>query len=296
MPYVLITAARNEESYIENTIRSVICQTLLPEKWVIVSDGSTDRTDDIVMQYNKDNPWIELIRMPEHRDRNFASKVHCFNAGYEKVKNTEYNVIGNLDADVSFEKDYIEFLLERFEENPRLGVTGTPYIEENYNSASDSFEGTNHINGAIQLFRRQCFEEIGGYIPYKGGYIDWPPVMTARMKGWQTRSFQEKNYFHHRPSGTAGSNMLAAAFQYGRKDYVMGGHPLWEIFRMMYRMTKRPLFLGGIAFMLGYVTAFAIRIPRAISPELMKFHRQEQMTKLKGIIMNVLRFKSIDNL
>ena len=292
--YVLITPARNEELFIENTIRSVISQTMLPQKWVIVSDGSTDRTDDIVKKYTGDHPWIELIRMPEHRDRHFAAKVHCFNAGYEKVKNIEYNVIGNLDADVSFEKDYIEFLIERFAENPKLGVAGTPYIENKYDSASDSFEGKNHINGAVQLFRRQCFEEIGGYIPYKGGYIDWPPVTTARMNGRQTRSFPEKYFYHHRPSGTAENNILAAAFQYGRKDYYMGGHPLWQIFRMMYRMTKRPLFLGGIALMLGYVTAFAVRMPRPISPELMKFHRQEQLEKLKSIIRNILSFNTID--
>jgi len=294
MSYVLITPARNEESYIENTIRSVISQTLLPKKWVIVSDGSTDRTDDIVKKFARDNPWMELIRMTEHRDRDFAAKVHCFNAGYEKVKNIEYNVIGNLDADVSFEKDYIEFLLERFSENAKLGVAGTPYIENNYNSAIDSFEGTNHVNGAVQLFRRQCFEEIGGYIPYKGGYIDWPPVMTARMKGWQTRSFQERSFYHHRPSGTAESNILMAAFHYGRKDYIMGGHPLWMIFRTMYRMTKRPFILGGISLMLGYVKAYMIRMPRPISPELVQFHRQEQMAKLKGIIRNILRFEKLD--
>jgi glycosyltransferase involved in cell wall biosynthesis len=294
MLYVLITPARNEESFIENTIRSVVSQTVIPQKWVIVSDGSTDRTDEIVKKYTRDHPWIELVRMPEHRDRQFAAKVHCFNAGFEKVKNTEYNVIGNLDADVSFEKDYIEFLLDRFAGNPKLGVAGTPYIENKYNSASDSFEGENFVNGAIQLFRRQCFEDIGGYIPHKGGGIDWIAVTTARMKGWETRSFREKYFYHYRPSGTADRNIISASFLYGKKDYTMGGHPLWLIFRMMYRMTKRPLFLGGIALMLGYVTAFATRIPRPISPELMKFHRQEQLTKLKCIIMNILRFQKID--
>jgi len=296
MLYVLITPARNEEAFIENTIRSVISQTLRPQKWVIVSDGSTDRTDDIVKKYTKDNPWIELFRMPEHRDRQFAAKVHCFNGGYEKVKNIEYNVIGNLDADVSFEKDYIEFLLARFAENPKLGVAGTPYIENKYNSANDSFEGENFVNGAVQLFRRKCFEEIGGYTPHKGGGIDWIAVTTARMKGWQTRSFQGKYFFHHRSSGTAESNIVAASFLYGKKDYYMGGHPLWLMFRVMYRMTKRPIFLGGIALMLGYVSAFAIRMPRPISPELMKFHRQEQINKLKVIISNILRFKRMDNL
>ncbi len=294
MLYVLVTPARNEEAFIENTIHSVISQTVRPKKWVIVSDGSTDRTDEIVEKYSKDYSWIELFRMHEHGDRQFAAKVHSFNAGYEKVRDLQYDVIGNLDADVSFEKDYIEFLLERFAENSRLGVAGTPYIEEKYNSASDSFEGRNFVNGAVQLFRRQCFEDIGGYIPHKSGGIDWIAVTTARMKGWQTLSFREKYFYHHRTSGTAERNILAASFLYGKKDYYMGGHPLWEIFRMMYRMTKRPLFLGGIALMLGYVTGFAIRMPRPISPELMKFHRQEQLVKLKGIIGNILSFKGID--
>ncbi len=293
MRYVLITPARNEEAFIETTIRSVISQTLPPQKWVIVSDGSTDATDEIVKKYTRDYQWIDLIRMPEHGDRQFAAKVNCFNAGYEKVKNIEYDVIGNLDADVSFEKDYFEFLIDRFAESSKLGVAGTPYIENNYNSASDSFEGRNHINGGVQLFRRQCFEEIGGYMPHKSGSIDWIATMTARMKGWQTRSFQEKYFYHHRASGTADSNILAAAFRYGRKDYSMGGHPLWQVFRMLYRMTKRPLLLGGIALMLGYVTAFAVRMPRPISPELIKFHRQEQLTKLVYIMRDMLNFKKI---
>jgi len=294
MSYILITPARNEEAFIENTIRSVISQTLRPQKWVIVSDGSTDGTDDIVKKYSGDHPWIELVRMPEHRDRQFAAKVHCFRAGYTKVNGSTYDVIGNLDADVSFERDYFEFLMERFATIPELGVAGTPYVEEGYSSTRDSFEGETHVAGGVQLFRRQCFEEIGGYIPHKGGGIDWIAVTTARMKGWQTRSFREKYFYHYRPKGTAESNILAAAFQYGKKDYYLGGHPLWQIFRMMYRTTKKPFILGGIALMLGYVTAYATRMPRPISPELMKFHRQEQMEKLKVIIRNILCFKRVD--
>ena len=110
--YVLITPARNEEAYIEKTIQSLISQTILPQKWVIVSDGSNDGTDEIVRRYMDKNKykWIELVRMPEHRDRQFAAKVHCFNAGYQKVKDLEYSIIGNLDADISFENDYFEFL------------------------------------------------------------------------------------------------------------------------------------------------------------------------------------------
>ena len=181
--YVLITPARNEAAYIENTILSVISQTVLPIKWVIVSDGSTDATDKIVISYASSNSWIELVRMPEHRDRQFAAKVHCFNAGYDKLQGLKYDVIGNLDADITFEKDYFEFLLGKFHKNPELGVAGTPFVEGNEKTYDYRYTNIEHVSGACQLFRHQCYEEIGGYTPIRGGGIDWVAVTTARMKG-----------------------------------------------------------------------------------------------------------------
>lgn len=294
MPYVLITPARNEEANIEKTIQSVISQTILPEKWVIVSDGSTDRTDEIVIKYLPKNPWIELFRMPEHRDRQFAAKVNCFNAGYEKVKQIDYAVIGNLDADVSFEKDYLEFLLNKFSENQKLGVAGTPFIEDGYSSVNDSFEGEKHVAGGCQLFRKECFQEIGGYIPNKAGGIDWIAVTTARMKGWATLSFKEKYFFHHRSLGTGGKTPMGAIFSYGMKDYYLGNHPLWQIFRVSYRMTKKPYLLSGLVLMTGYLWALTIRMDRPVSNELMHFHRKEQLLKLRLILRSVFRLKKID--
>src|SRR5437667_12579577 len=127
--YVLITPARNEVAYIEKTIRSVVAQTLLPLRWVIVSDGSTDGTDEVVKKYAARHDWIELVRRPERSERHFAGKVDAFNAGYARVRDVDYTIIGNLDADVSFDQDYCAFLLEKFAENPKLGVAGTPYRE-----------------------------------------------------------------------------------------------------------------------------------------------------------------------
>src|SRR5215467_6869786 len=105
LEYVVITPARNEAHFIEQTLKSVTSQTVLPLKWVIVSDGSTDGTDDIVKQYAAQYPWIELLRMPERAERHFAGKVHAFNAGYTRVRDTEYDVVVSLDADISFEDD-----------------------------------------------------------------------------------------------------------------------------------------------------------------------------------------------
>src|ERR1700722_1497470 len=122
LKYALVTPARNEARFIDQTIQSVIAQTVRPEIWVVVSDGSTDETDEIVMRYVKDHPWMQLVRMPEHRDRHFGAKVQCFNAGFERVSLHEYDIIGNLDADITFKPDYFVFLLEKFAEDPRLGV------------------------------------------------------------------------------------------------------------------------------------------------------------------------------
>jgi hypothetical protein len=235
------------------------------------------------------------VRLPQRRDRSFAGKVLAFNAGLERVQSLQFEVIGNLDADLSFERGYLEFLMKKFSEDPTLGVAGTPFIEDGYDSARDSFEGENHVAGGCQLFRRQCFQDVGGYIPNPAGGIDWIAVTTARMKGWKTRSFLEKRFHHHRTLGTAGKGPLQALFSYGEKDYYLGGSPIWQSFRVAYRMTKKPVFTGAFALLFGYCWAAMRRTKRAITPELMRFHRREQMRKLKAIFRTLVTLKTVDN-
>jgi poly-beta-1,6-N-acetyl-D-glucosamine synthase len=294
-PYVLISPARNEAAYIEHTIQSVIKQTVRPLKWVIVDDGSLDDTVAIVSKYLPAYSWIELVELPKHRDRSFAGKVYAFNAGLERVTGLDYRVIGNLDTDVSFESDYMAFLLTQFQHDADLGVAGTIFEEEGYSSETDSFEGRNHVSGQVQLFRRECFEEIGGYIPHRAGGIDWMAVTTARMTGWKTRSFRERKFFHYRRLGTAERGVLASLFSYGEKDYYLGGHPLWEICRVAYRAAKKPYVSGATALGAGYIWAFLRQTKRPVSDELMRFHRKEQMAKLKAIVHSKLRFRRVDN-
>lgn len=282
LSYILITPARNEEAYIEKTIKSVVSQTLLPQKWVVVSDASTDRTDELVKQYMPDNPWIELVRMPEHRDRQFAAKVQAFNAGAGVIGNTPYEVIGNLDADISFEEDYFEFLMGNFAADPQLGVAGTPFVEEGVHY-DYRFTNIEHVSGACQMFRRECFEEIGGYVPIKGGGIDWTAVTTARMKGWKTRTFTEKVCLHNKKMGSGNHNELVALFKHGKKDYFLGGHPLWQVFRAVYQMTKKPYVIGGSLLFLGYFWSLVNGTERVVSKELMHFNRGEQMQRLRNV-------------
>jgi glycosyltransferase involved in cell wall biosynthesis len=291
MDYVLITPARNEAGYIEKTLASVAAQTVPPKRWVVVSDGSADATDDLVRRYQPGRDWLELLRLPEHRDRSFAAKVQAFAAGYERVRGLEFEVVGCLDADIGFEPDYFEFLLARFREDPRLGVAGTHYVEGDFHSYRDSYMNIHHVNGSCQLFRRACFEDIGGYQPIQGGGIDWLAVTTARMRGWHTRSFGERVFQHLRPIGTAENGPLKARFHYGRKDYCLGGHPLWELFRGGFQMARKPYLVGGLALWSGYLWSWLTRLPRPVSPELMAFYRQEQMERLRELLAARLRVR-----
>jgi glycosyltransferase involved in cell wall biosynthesis len=275
----LITPARDEVQFIELTLKSMVAQTLRPIKWAVVSDGSTDGTDDIVREYAVRHPWIELIRMPERRERHFAGKVHAFNAGYASVKELEYQVIGNLDADVSFEAEHFEFLVGRFGDDPRLGVVGAPFREGAF-QYDYRFSNIENVWGGCQLFRRECFEDIGGYVPVKGGCIDHIAVVSARMKGWKTRTLTEKVCLHHRAMGTAQHDGLAVRFRQGAKDYSVGNHPLWEMFRTFYQMRKRPLIIGGLTLGAGYAWSMVRRVKRPVSNDLVEFTRREQIQRL----------------
>jgi biofilm PGA synthesis N-glycosyltransferase PgaC len=287
--YVLITPARNEAGFIELTIRSVVEQLARPMKWVIVSDGSTDGTDDIVRKYACEHPWIELVRMPERRERHFSGKVHAFMAGYARVRDLDFQAIASLDADISFDKEYFAFLLGKLAEDQALGLVGTPFQEGSTPVYDYRFVSIEHVSGACQLFRRECFEEIGGYAPVKGGGIDYIAVVSARMKGWRTRTFTDKVCLHHREMGTAERGSLRAKFKLGAKDYALGNHPTWELFRTVYQMRKRPIIAGGAALLAGYLWALISGVERPVSDEMLEFTRQEQMKRLKKFLTGVFR-------
>ena len=280
--YVLVTPARNEAQFIESTIQSVVAQTMRPLKWVIVSDGSTDGTDEIVSRYAVAHEWIELLRMPERKERHFAGKALAFRAGKVRVDGLPYEVIANLDADITFEKDYFTFLLGKLAVDPLLGVVGTPYVERSGETFDYKFTSLDHVSGACQVFRRECYEGIGGYAAVKVGTIDCIAVITARMMGWKTRTFTSKVCYHHRKVGTAQRGVMKANFYTGVMDYAMGNHPLWQFSRIIYQMTRRPIFVRGLALGMGFLWALMRHGERPVSREFITFHRREQMERLKS--------------
>ncbi len=287
--YVLITPARNEAQFIEATIKCVVAQTVLPLKWVIVSDGSVDGTDEIVQKYTGQHSWIELVRMPERTERHFAGKVLAFNAGFERIRDLKPEVVGNLDADVTFEPDHFEFLLEKAAEDPSLGVFGAPFREGNF-QYDYRFTNIENVWGGCQLFRRECYQDIGGYKPVKGGCIDHIAVVGARMNGWKTRTFTERVCIHHRVMGTAQQGPVKSKFRMGAKDFSVGNSPVWELSRALYQMRNRPLIVGGIAMAAGYFWSLVSRAEVRVTPGMVRFIRREQMNRLRKLF----RVGSID--
>ena len=280
--YVLITPARNEQAHLESTIQSVVSQTVLPLRWVIVSDGSTDQTEAIARQYAERYPWITLVVKSDREGRDFAGKVAAFNAGLETIKHLDFDIVASLDADLTFVPDFFEFLLSKFAADPQLGLAGCPFSEDGV-TYDYSFSSTEHVSGACQMFRRACFEQIGGYVPLKGGGIDVVATLMSRMKGWRTRTFTDRVCVHHRPMGSASdSSKFMANYKLGQRAYRMGFHPVWQLFRSMYQMTRRPYVTGGTALAAGYFWAMLSRAERAVSPELARFQGQDQMRRLRS--------------
>jgi glycosyltransferase involved in cell wall biosynthesis len=286
--YVLVTAARNEEACIEKTIISVTCQTILPKKWVIVSDGSTDHTDEIIKRYMEHHDFIQLVQRRGDVEPNFGSQVQAINVGYEHLKNLEYGFIGNLDGDVSFDPAYYETVLEKFQQNQRLGLAGG-FIYEQYNGkfVGRKFNTARSVAHAIQLFRRECYEDIGGYIPLIYGGADSVAEDMARMKRWEVRAFPELKVFHHK-CGLSARGIVRESIRQGLMDYWIGNHPLFEIMKCLRRAKQKPYLVVAFVRMVSFIWPYCYREKRALSDEFIKYLRKDQMNRLKTQLSAVM--------
>ena len=290
--YVLITPARNEEAYIEQTIRSVIAQTVLPRKWVIVSDGSTDRTDAIVAAYCARHDFMQLVSSRGDAQRNFGSKVQAFAAGYAVLEDMPYGYLGNLDADVSFDPDYFASVLQAFARDHTLGIAGG-IIQELINGRYvTQIVNLNRVAGAVHLFRRACYEAVGGYIPLEYGGIDAAAEIMARAKGFRVRTLPELKVTHHRRVGFSSRSKLAKRFmRWGRMHYSLGYHPAYYVCLCGYKMFQRPYFFHGMLIMLGYLSAWIEQEKRAVPDEFIRHLRHEQLHKLFPVFKRERRYR-----
>ena len=281
-PYVLITAARNEERFIGITLDAVVQQTVKPVRWMIVSDGSTDRTDDIVAAFAEKHDFIKLVRREHGSGRDFGAKAMAFDMGYRLLKGVPHEYVGNLDSDVSFGTDFYEQILQCFEADSRLGLAGGV----RYDLMGGSFQAVkaaeNSVGGPFQTFRRQCFEDIGGYRALPCGGIDSVAETMARMHGWKVRSFPHIKAYHHRCTGTAETGYLRSRFKAGVRDYLLGYHPLFETLRIIRRSLEPPVIVGSSFWLSGFIWAAMKQMPRPVPDDFVRYLRSEQKRRMQG--------------
>lgn len=279
--YVLITAAHNEQDFIEKTIHSVINQLHKPIEWIIVSDGSTDNTESIVHKYSLENSYIKLIVNDRKEGRDFASKVYAINIGLQNIQILEYDYIGILDADVSFEKDYYSSLIEEFKKNPKLGIAGGNYFDIINGKKVPVYPSPYSVRGATQFFRKECFDGIGGIKPIKYGGEDALACYSARMHGWEVKNVNSLIVLHHRPTGLTKNHILRTRFRDGFVEYNLGYHPLFQLVKCIKRTFEKPFFIGSTLRFAGFWSAYLKREKRIVPKELTKFIRKEQLSRIK---------------
>jgi len=282
--YVLVTAAYNEEKYIEQTIRSVVAQKVWPKKWVIVSDASADRTDEIVSRYAQQHSFIELHRITKEHPRNFTAQVLAINEGTALMKELAFDFIGNLDADVSFDPTYYQTLLGRFAEDDSLGLAGGFIFEKDgFVFRSRPANNVSSVAHAVQLFRRSCFGAVGPYVPMAHGGPDWVAEVRARQMGWKVEAFPDLPVYHFRPTAGA-EGVLRGRLRQGKMDYSMGSLFLFELLKCARRVHESPRVVGASIRFYGYSSSYLRRAPRLVPDDFVQHLRQEQRQRMRALL------------
>jgi glycosyltransferase involved in cell wall biosynthesis len=279
--YAVISPIKDEAGFIEETINSMIRQSVRPAIWVIVNDGSTDATEAIVQYHMQNHNWIRLVN---RRDRGIRQRgkgiIEAFYAGLETVVQ-DYDFIVKLDGDVSFGSDYFACLLSEFVANPRLGIAGGGIYEKPDGKTWRLWTVRDHVRGPTKIYRRACFEEIGGLVPALGwdGIDEW----KALAAGWSVQSFLEQKIYHHRPTGGA-IGSIHHRIEQGYGAYRMGYHPLYMLARGIRHMADRPYVIGGAAMIGSFFLAWLQKQDLLADPTVVQYIRHTQINKLAGLL------------
>ena len=279
--YVIVTPVRNERKYIAATIESVAGQTITPLEWIIVDDGSTDGTLDVLQHYAARFPWIKpRVRV----DRGFRQAgpgvVDAFYEGYNNLTAEGWKYLVKLDGDVTFPANYFEQIFRRFDGESRLGIAGGALYHLLKNRLVLDKCPEFHVRGATKVYRKECWEDIGGLCRAPGW--DTMDEVKANMLGWKTRSYPELQVIHHRFTGTA-ENLWRNLLKDGRGDYYSGYHPLYVISKCTYRLVTKPYIIGGLGMAIGFFGEYIKRSPRVDDKPMIAFVRQQQLRRLFGL-------------
>jgi glycosyltransferase involved in cell wall biosynthesis len=278
--YIIISPVRNEEKNIEYTIQSVCAQSIKPARWIIVDDGSSDRTADIIKKYAFTNNWISLLQLADrgYYDLNGGGEIKAFYQGYQRIKDDHFAFLVKLDGDISFDQYYFEKLLKEFHSNKRLGVaSGALYHIRKDNQLIPETTYKHHPRGAARVYRRECWEDIGGV----KDKLTWDSidVYKARMLGWDTYNFENITAIHHVKTWEKGG-LIRGLIRAGRLQYLMGTHTFFFAAKVIKRTFAKPHLIGAGVMLYGYLKSYLAGEERVPEPELMEYIRKEQLKRL----------------
>jgi glycosyltransferase involved in cell wall biosynthesis len=279
--YVVITPARDEQEHIAATIASMASQTILPTEWIIVNDGSTDRTGSILDQHAARFPWIHVV----HRDnRGFRKSgggvVEAFYDGYRAIQSSDWEFVVKLDGDLTFGADYFEKCFQHFQGNSGLGIGGGEIYHSVGTAVKLEVTPRFHVRGATKIYRRACWEAIGHLWPAPG----WDTIdeVRANMLGWSTYSFGDLPLLHHRLTGSA-DGLLRDSMKHGVVCYVSGYHPVFFLASCFRRLFRRIYILSSCAMCYGFLKAYVTRMPRVDDSAMIDYLREQQLRRLCGL-------------
>ncbi len=281
--YVLISPCRDEDAYMRRTLDSVVAQTRRPDLWVIVDDGSTDATPQILADYAARHDWITVLRKPDRGARAVGpGVVEAFYFGLDRIALAEFDFLCKLDLDLDLPAEYFETLIGRMAADPRLGsASGKPYMRAPSGRLISEKCGDEMSVGMTKFYRRQCFEQIGGFVRE----VMWDAIdcHKARQLGWRVHSWDEPalRFEHLRPMGSSQKGILTGRARHGHGQYYMGSDPLYFAATCLFRMAHPPYVVGGLASLWGYVAAWLKRVPQHGDAELRAFIRAYQRRALR---------------
>jgi poly-beta-1,6-N-acetyl-D-glucosamine synthase len=282
--YVLMTAAKDEADFVGLALESVARQTIKPIRHVVVDDGSKDGTERIIQQWEQKEPFIRLKAREKSSVRTFGSKVAALEGAYNDIKDLQFDYIGCLDADITLPPDYYERIIGRMRANPKLGVASGFCLQKAGSDWIKIMTNVRHVPGAMQFFTRQCYDAIGGYQKVTVAGVDSLAEIKARMKGWETRSFEDIFAYHHKPIGSATGGKLKTSYRRGMTDYLLGKHPLYVLAKGVRRLAAPPYLSGAAAHLYGYFSLLLAKKPMDVTAEVRTYVRTEEMEVLKSAI------------
>lgn len=277
--YSIVSTVRNEVGTIGTTLDSVVKQSITPTRWVIINDGSTDGTQEILSEYENRYDWIEIINFDDKGFMDYESAHKKLQWGLKRILSYRNDFIVKLDADISFNEEYFDKIFSRFDEDPKLGIAGGFFYVSEGGQMRLEDSPAYHVRGGSKIYRIKCWEAIGGFVN-KLGY-DMIDEIQANMKGWKTRSFPDIKVIHHRKTGgtkgPVGWNIYA-----GKLNYLVWYHPLYMVVKSIkIAATQKPYLFTGFGLLYGFVRCYFKRMPRSIyDPEFKKYIRRQQLNRI----------------